>query len=474
MKEQDWRRKIRMPSYRKYLESNDYENIVKAYRNPDPARTSDRDAELYCKTLRKTGKEKQATAFLEKVVDRGGCNYPRSVRLLARIYSVSGEYQKAIDLLQKTFDQRPMQYWYYLSMGDVYYYHKKDLEAAFQVYVKGMDIGKEHLRRDILSIYRYLLKRISHCLFELGRFKDVIWYFEEFKRLEPSNFYETDFVLLGQCYEKTGQKEKALEIWKEGTRRRKGRKCLKEIERVFPDEAKMIILKPPLPSKPGSVKIPVKTKIITEEDDAAQVIIESIKGIAQKGDIVTFASAVAAITQARIYSAETIQPTRIARMLSGFVTASSKNSFATTSPLANPLSFQVAIEIAGLLKILFATFCGALGKLIGKKGWFYMVAGPEVAMIDDMPASMAPYDYFVIPGPYNSDKLAQIIKEKTGFEAAIIDANDMGIAWAVGASDGVDKKELEQFMADNPAGNEDDQTPIIIIRKAAATGQKED
>jgi len=102
------------------------------------------------------------------------------------------------------------------------------------------------------------------------------------------------------------------------------------------------------------------------------------------------------------------------------------------------------------------------------------VAGPEVAMIDDMPASMAPYDYFVIPGPYNSDRLAQIIKEKTGFEAAIIDANDMGIAWAVGASDGVDKKELEQFMADNPAGNEDDQTPIIIIRKAAATGQKED
>ncbi len=86
-------------------------------------------------------------------------------------------------------------------------------------------------------------------------------------------------------------------------------------------------------------------------------------------------------------------------------------------------------------------------------------------MIDDMPASMAPYDYFVIPGPYNSSKLAERIKQQTGFEAAIIDANDMGIAWAVGASKGVNAKELEQFMADNPAGNEDDQTPIIIVRK---------
>lgn len=450
---------------RQLLSEENFAEIANRLQKLTPQKASDRQAELCAISLRKTGKEKEALEFLLKVLEKGGKNYPRSVRIASRILCVAGKYDEARHLLEKAFSENPTQYWYYLSIGDIYYYFAGDHEKALEVYKKGLEIGKEHLRRDILSIYRYLLKRISHNLFKLERHAEAVSYFEEFKKLEPSNFYESDFVLLGLCYEKSGQKDKAFQIWEEGTRRRKGSKCLKEIERLFPEKAKAIVLKPPLKSRPGSVKIPVKTKIITEEDDAAKVIGESVKGIAKPGDIITFASAVAAITQARIMSAETINAGRLAKIFSGFVTSSSKNSFATTSPLANPLSFQVAIDIAGVPKILLATFIGAFGKLIRKKGWFYNIAGPEVAMIDDMPASMAPYDYFVIPGPYDSSRLAERIKRQTGFETAIIDANDMGIAWAVGASKGVDKKELEQFMADNPAGNEDDQTPIIIVRK---------
>jgi tetratricopeptide (TPR) repeat protein len=430
-----------------------------------PHKATDRQAELYAIALRKTGKENEALEFLEKVLEKGGKNYPRSVRIVSRILCVVGKYDQARQILEKAFNDNPTQYWYYLSIGDIYYYFAGDHEKALEVYKKGLEIGKEHLRRDILSIYRYLLKRISHNLFKLERYSEAVEYFEEFKKLEPSNFYETDFVLLGICYEKSNQMDKAYNIWEEGTKRRKGNKCLNEIERVFPEKAKGITLKPPFKAKPGSIKIPVKTKIITEEDDASKIITNSVKDIAKHGDIITFASAVAAITQARIMSAETINAGWWAKTLSGFVTASSKNSFATTSPLANPLSFQVAIDIAGLAKILTATIIGAFGKIFRIKGWFYHIAGPEVAMIDDMPASMAPYDYFVIPGPYDSNRLAQRIKQQTGFDTAIIDANDMGIAWAVGASKGVNTKELEQFMADNPAGNEDNQTPIIIVRK---------
>lgn len=450
---------------RQLLSCEDFAEISNRLGKIRPQQATDRQADLYATSLRKTGREKEALEYLQKVLEKGCGDYPRSVRIASRILCVAGKYDQARNLLEKAFSENPTQYWYYLSIGDIYYYFAGDHEKALEVYKKGLEIDKGHLRRDILSIYRYLLKRISHNLYKLERYTEAVPYFEEFKKLEPSNFYETDFVLLGVCYEKSGQMDKAYGIWEEGTRRRKGGKCLKEIERVFPDKAKGIALKPPLKSKPGSMKIPVKTKIITEEDDAAKVIGDSIKDLAKPGDIITFASAVAAITQARIMSAETIKAGWFAKILSGFVTTSSKNSFATTSPLANPLSFQVAIDIAGLIKILAATFIGAFGKLIGKKGWFYVIAGPEVAMIDDMPASMAPYDYFVIPGPYDSDRLAQRIKQHTGFETAIIDANDMGIAWAVGASKGVDRKELEQFMADNPAGNEDDQTPIIIVRK---------
>ena len=429
---------------------------------------NDRQSGLFSYALNKTGKKKEAEAFLKTRIGIDFKKYPTCVRNLTRILSLDGRYDEAYQLVKKSYESNPDQYWHIISMGDIYYYFAGDLEKALDIYLEGTKLSKDNLRPDILSIYRYILKRISHILYDLKRYEEAIQYFEEFKRLEPSNFYESDFVLLGLCYEKSSNWGKAIDIWLEGTKRRKGNKCLKEIKRIDPETAETVELSPPLLAKPGTTKIPVKTKIITEEDYAPKIIADSIKGKAKPGDIITFASAVASITEGRIFQAETINPSGIAKFLAGFVTASSKNSYATTSPLANPLSFQVAIEMVGTCRILWASFCGALGKLFGKKGWFYTVAGPVVAMIDDMPASMAPYDYYVIPGPYDSDILAKKIKDETGFETAIIDANDLGIAWVVGATDGIDRKALEGWMADNPAGNEDDQTPVIIVRRENA------
>lgn len=450
------------------LKRQDFKEIVELLNKKSPAHVSDKEAGLLSFALRRMGRTQEAKDVLVSTIRDNDKKYPTCVRHLTRILSLEGKYEEAYQLVRKSYEQNPNQHWHIISMGDIFYYFANDLERALSIYLEGTKIGKENLRPDILSIYRYILKRISHILYDLKKYEQAIEYFEEFKRLEPSNFYESDFVLLGKCYEQSSQWGKAIETWLEGTRRRKGNKCLAEIKRIDPETAATVELAKPLPSKPGTIKIPVKTKIITEEDDAGAVIAQAIKGKTKPGDIIAFASAVASITQGRIYQAETIKPSKLANFLSGFVSASSRNSFATTSPLANPLSFQVAIDMVGSIKISWAAFCGAVGKVLKKKGWFYMVAGPEVAMIDDMPASMAPYDYYVIPGPYDSDALAKTIKDKTGLNTAIIDANDLGIAWVVGATDGIDRKALEGWMSDNPAGNEDDQTPVIIVRRENA------
>ncbi|HOO96316.1 MAG TPA: coenzyme F420-0:L-glutamate ligase [Caldisericia bacterium] len=450
---------------KKLLTHHKWNEAITLLSKKDIRRLPDSELSILALCLMKTSGYKEVINKTIGIVEPNVKQYPRTTRIAARAYCMLGEYDKAQTLVQKAFDASPTQYWYYLSLGDIHYYFSGNLEKALELYKQGEKIGSEHLKPHILSIYRYLLKRISHILYDLKRFEDAIPYFEKFKQLEPSNFYESDFVLYGLCHEKCGNTQKAKEIWREGTVRRKGNKCKKEIERVDPELAKTIELRPLPNSRPGATKIPIKTKIITEENEASDVIAKSIEGKAEPGDVVTFASAVAAVSEGRIFSAECIKPSGIAKFLSGFVTASSKNSFATTSPLANPLSFQVAIEIAGLTRILIATIIGAIGKLFRIKGWFYHIAGADVAMIDDMPASMAPYDFFVIPGPYDSDVLAELIKEKTGLEAAIIDANDLGIAWVTGASSGVDRKKVKEFMLDNPAGNEDDQTPVILIRE---------
>jgi hypothetical protein len=97
---------------------------------------------------------------------------------------------------------------------------------------------------------------------------------------------------------------------------------------------------------------------------------------------------------------------------------------------------------------------------------FYRFAGEQAALIDDMPGAIPPFDYYVILGPSDSRDIANQIKGKTGCEVAIIDANDLEIAWAVGCSNPKQKKLIEEVMKDNPAGNGDQTTPIVLLRKS--------
>lgn len=98
------------------------------------------------------------------------------------------------------------------------------------------------------------------------------------------------------------------------------------------------------------------------------------------------------------------------------------------------------------------------------------MAGPQSALIDDVAGSLPPCDYYVIMGPEHPRGLAERIAEVLGCEAAIVDANDRQVAWAVGYSRGVDRRWLEALMCDNPAGNQDQQTPIVIVRGACRDG----
>ena len=151
-------------------------------------------------------------------------------------------------------------------------------------------------------------------------------------------------------------------------------------------------------------------------------------------------------------------------MLSKFV-RSENLPFGGNAPLCNPLSMQLAIEEVGILRILFsALFGGIISKIFKGSGAFYRLAGEQTALIDDMPGAVPPYDYYVILGPKDSNKTALSIKAKTGNDSAVIDANDLGIAWAVGLSDKSKRQIIENVLSDNPAGNGDQRTPIVILR----------
>jgi F420-0:Gamma-glutamyl ligase len=208
-------------------------------------------------------------------------------------------------------------------------------------------------------------------------------------------------------------------------------------------------------------RIPVRTHVVTDQDDILDVAQKYAGPLVQSGDVVVVSEKVVAITQGRAVPIEQIRVGALAKLLWPRV-----RQVRYGIGLRSPYSMQCAIDECGGGRILLAAVVGAAGKLLGRKGDFYRVAGIQAAMIDA--AGTAGIDAFkgsVIKGPQDPDGVARRLSERLQCGAAVVDVNDVGGSWAVGASPGLNRRLVEQAMRDNPLGQSAEQTPIGIIRR---------
>lgn len=206
-------------------------------------------------------------------------------------------------------------------------------------------------------------------------------------------------------------------------------------------------------------KIPIRTRIITEKDDLPQLVADYVRGHIEPGDVVAIAQKVASITQNRIVLAKTMRVTGLARFLSRFVGKESSQH--------SPEGMQAAFDEVGYVRVIVAAIVGGLGKLVGRRGDFYRITGEKVFVIDDAGdgrGTIAPYNRYVILAPLDSDALAEQIKERAGVEAAIVDCSYCG-SRVLGATGAVDREWLAKALEDNPFGNYDELTPLVIVRR---------
>ena len=131
-----------------------------------------------------------------------------------------------------------------------------------------------------------------------------------------------------------------------------------------------------------------------------------------------------------------------------------------------PESMEMAIRECGWLRILCAAFISAIGKLLGKRGWFYIIAGYRAATIDG-PADyvVAPYNRCVVLGPLEPDKTAVQISAVVGCPVLITDINDLGGQILGVSSPDLNRALMTRILKDNPLGQSKQQTPMGIIRK---------
>ncbi|MCA9781781.1 MAG: F420-0:Gamma-glutamyl ligase, partial [Candidatus Eremiobacteraeota bacterium] len=139
--------------------------------------------------------------------------------------------------------------------------------------------------------------------------------------------------------------------------------------------------------------------------------------------------------------------------------------FEMNSSLSSPYALEMAIREVGLPKILMSVAAGAVGKLRGKAGEFYRVAGRSVATIDDCTGTLPPFDKHVVMGPARGDQLCASIKAATGYEVAIVDANDLGKVDVLHLSDPTRHDAVVEALKPNPQGNADEMTPLVLIKK---------
>ena len=126
---------------------------------------------------------------------------------------------------------------------------------------------------------------------------------------------------------------------------------------------------------------------------------------------------------------------------------------------------QILINNIGITRIIYALTIGIIFKSIGINGLFYRLTGEESALIDDISGTTFPYDKSIVKGPINTKRFCNDLSKILGIDVAIADVNDLGKVKILETSNKLNLKIIESNLTTNPAGNDDQKTPIVIIRK---------
>jgi hypothetical protein len=213
----------------------------------------------------------------------------------------------------------------------------------------------------------------------------------------------------------------------------------------------------PAPAADGPV-VPLRTHLLRPGEDVVAVVERYTRDVARPGDLVALAETAVAVMQGRIAYIEDVRPRFLACRLNQF--------FSPRANMASPYSLEMAFREVGTARILAGILAGAVGKLLGREGDFYRVAGRAVAVIDDCTGTLPPYDKHVVLGPVRMDQLVAEIRERTGLEAAIVDANDLGRVDVLAISDPGRTQQVLEALRPNPQGNAAEMTPLVLIRAA--------
>jgi len=216
----------------------------------------------------------------------------------------------------------------------------------------------------------------------------------------------------------------------------------------------------------GYERIPVKTHLLHVKEPLAPVFDEYVKPVVRPGDWLAVSEKFVTISQGRVIHHSVVRPGLLARALVKGV-----QKHPDDVGWSDPRKMQVAIMQAGWWRMLFAMVFGSISRFVlRRRGDFWRIAGHRVSEIDGFsPATVKPFDEFAMLGPADPDAAAEELAGYAGVPVAIVDANNINVE-VLGTSRAfpVDRSVVRAALLDNPLGQNDELTPVIVLRRSSS------
>ena len=207
----------------------------------------------------------------------------------------------------------------------------------------------------------------------------------------------------------------------------------------------------------------VKTHFIDRGEDYIAILRQYVQPLVRPGDVVTLGEKVISMCQDNTVEKANVKLGFWAKFLSKFATSNHSGI-----GMDEPYKLQLAINMKGLPLVLWAAFWGAVCKVFGRRGVFYEIVGQDVAGIDGFYSHSAfeTYHDLAVLNPKEPDKVCADIYEQLDISCVLVDANDISVEVLAKSPDlaETDSEDLAERIRDNPAGQDDELTPFIIIR----------
>ena len=201
---------------------------------------------------------------------------------------------------------------------------------------------------------------------------------------------------------------------------------------------------------------PIKTHILGSLDDPIEILKSYLPKNYLPTDILTIGESPLAIMQGRYVDYRNVKASFISKLIC--------KGFHPTSSLATASGMQTLINISGPTRVIISWLIGGIFKLIGVKGIFYRLAGEQARLIDDISGTTPPYDKCIVLGPKDTKNLCIEAADKLNINVAVVDVNDLGRVKILSTNNVNNNQKIKRALTSNPAGNANQQTPIVLIR----------